>query len=249
MKHRIGQTLLLSLLAFAFVSFISPARTLALAPGTLVALTNQQRAAAGLSPLTVNSQLMSSAYAKAQDMIARNYWAHFAPDGTSPWAFISGSGYQYVGAGENLAMDFATDEDVMAGWMNSPTHRANILNPNYIDVGIAVVEGQLEGHDTFVVVAHYGTPAHAAAPTPAPAPVASTPAPVVETPVAETVPEPEPAPTVLGQTEETKVSTAPQHASASSKKPAYTESKAFTFLKIGLIQLWLTPLFKYRDFS
>lgn len=117
---------------------------------------NQERINNGLTPLSLNSALNSAALAKANDMIADNYWAHIAPDGTSPWAFISASGYQYTAAGENLAKDFNTSSGVVAGWMGSPTHAANILNSSYKDVGYAVVNGVLLGSGTTLVVAMYG---------------------------------------------------------------------------------------------
>ncbi len=230
------KTLLLSLLAFALVAFIWPTRAFALSPDALLGLTNQQRVTAGLQPLHANTELAASATAKAQDMITRDYWAHFAPDGTSPWYFISQSGYKYTRAGENLAMDFGTDQAVMDGWMNSPTHRANILNPYYVDVGFAVVEGQLQGHDTLLVVAHYGAPAEAPTPAPAPAPVtqpASSPAPVVV--VAS-----------FSQPQTKTAAPAPIVASKHTAKPS-ADSKNVAFLMVGMSQMWLTPLFKYRS--
>jgi hypothetical protein len=241
MRITFTKALMLSLLAFTVMTFVSPARAHALSTSTIIAMTNQERAAAGLNPLSVNADLMSSAQAKAQDMIARDYWAHFAPDGTSPWYFMTQSGYKYVGAGENLAMDFATDQDVMTGWMNSPGHRANILNPAYVDVGIAVVEGQLQGHDTMLVVAHYGTPAQA--PAPAPAPVETPAALVSATPAPAQAPAPVPA--VLGQASPTSKPAA-AHKVSHKKTESNTNGKTLTFLKIGLAQMWLVPLIKYR---
>jgi hypothetical protein len=132
--------------------------------------TNQERANAGLAPLSLDSRLSAAAYDKANDMIADNYWAHYSPDGASPWTFISASGYDYSSAGENLAKDFTTSSGVIAGWMASPAHKVNLLKSTYVDVGYAIVNGTLLGSDTTIIVAMYGTP-------PAPAP---TPAPVVE---------------------------------------------------------------------
>lgn len=120
-------------------------------------ISNQQRANAGLPALTVDSQLNNAALAKANDMFAKDYWAHNAPDGKTPWAFIKEAGYNYVTAGENLAMDFNTSNGVVSGWMGSPEHRANILNASYQDVGYAVVNGVLQGEQTTLVVAEYGS--------------------------------------------------------------------------------------------
>lgn len=125
---------------------------------TLVELTNQARAQAGLPALQTNGTLRQAAQAKAVDMLGRDYWSHLAPDGTEPWQFVSEAGYSYAYAGENLAKGFATSEGVMAGWLASPGHRANLLGQNYTEIGLAVVNGELAGDDTTLVVAFYGAP-------------------------------------------------------------------------------------------
>jgi hypothetical protein len=119
-------------------------------------LSNQERINVGLSALSLNSQLNNAAYAKAQHMFANNYWAHVAPDGTTPWSFIANSGYSYISAGENLAKNFNYSNGVVAGWMASEGHRANILHTSYQDVGYAVLNGTLLGEETTLVVAMYG---------------------------------------------------------------------------------------------
>lgn len=133
-------------------------------------LSNQERTNNGLPPFNLQPQLANAAYAKANDMFAKNYWAHVSPDGTTPWHFISSAGYSYASAGENLAKDFNFSSGVVAGWMGSPTHRANVLSSAYSDVGYAVVNGTLQGSETTLVVAMYGQPAAAPAPTPTPVP-------------------------------------------------------------------------------
>lgn len=124
----------------------------------VVAQTNVQRATAGLPPLTFNATLAQAANAKAQDMFAKQYWAHKSPEGVEPWAFINGSGYTYVAAGENLARDFMNTGEMINAWMGSPTHKANIMNPRYQEIGIAVVNGSLEGMETTLVVQMFGRP-------------------------------------------------------------------------------------------
>ncbi len=158
MKLKYLKTLVLSSLAVALVGVMLPVRVFAISSDSLVALTNQQRQTQGLAPLSANSELMASAAAKAADMLANDYWSHNSPSGVEPWFFIKQSGYSYKRAGENLAMSFDSDDAVVSAWMNSPEHRANILNPDYQDIGIAVVEGSLLGKETTLVVAHYGTP-------------------------------------------------------------------------------------------
>jgi len=165
-------------------------------PSELLLLTNQARSSNGLPALRMDSRLNSSAQAKAQNMFAEDYWAHVSPSGIQPWYWFTQANYSYKYAGENLANDFDTSAGVMDGWMNSPGHRANILNVNYVDVGFAVVNGTLVGRQTTLVVAHYGQAIAAAAPavaavTPAPA---ATPRPVVRTPVPTIAATPAPTP-------------------------------------------------------
>lgn len=120
--------------------------------------TNQQRIEDGLEPLRYSDVLSKSAQAKAEHMFAQNYWAHNAPDGTTPWDFFKQVGYQYTIAGENLAKDFYDTSSMMSAWMKSPTHRDNILNSKYKEIGIGVVNGTLSGIKTTLVVQHFGTP-------------------------------------------------------------------------------------------
>ncbi len=121
-------------------------------------LTNAERIKAGLTPLKYSPLLSKSATAKANDMFANNYWAHNSPQGKTPWDFFKAVNYQYSIAGENLAKDFYDTDSVMRAWMNSPTHRANIINPKYQEIGIGVVNGVLNGTETTLVVQHFGTP-------------------------------------------------------------------------------------------
>jgi hypothetical protein len=129
-----------------------------ISPGEVIRLTNAQRMANRLNALSENSTLDNAALAKGNDMLAKGYWAHFAPDGTSPWSFFLSFGYRYKYAGENLARDFQDASSAVNAWMNSPSHKENILNPNYQEIGIGVVEGSLAGVDTTIIVQFFGTP-------------------------------------------------------------------------------------------
>jgi uncharacterized protein YkwD len=122
----------------------------------VVNLTNKKRSDAGLSTLTLNQTLSNAAYVKGVDMINKDYWAHVSPDGTQPWAFFKNAGYKYRYAGENLARDFSNATDAVNAWMNSPTHRDNMLNPKYKEIGIGIVEGDLAGSDTTIIVQFFG---------------------------------------------------------------------------------------------
>jgi uncharacterized protein YkwD len=133
--------------------------------------TNTDRASNGLGALTLNSQLDQAAQTKANDMIARDYWSHNTPDGQTPWSFITAAGYDYQTAGENLAYGFTTAADTLTGWMNSPEHKANILNTTYQEVGFGYANGPNyngDGQETLVVAmyAEPTTPAVAAATPP-----------------------------------------------------------------------------------
>lgn len=124
----------------------------------LYQLTNEQRQQNGLQPLKYNKELAEAAQNKAADMFARNYWAHFGPDGTTPWSFILKSGYKYEYAGENLAKNFSFSDGVVDAWMKSPSHRENMLRSEYTDVGFAIANGTLNGEETTLVVQMFGKP-------------------------------------------------------------------------------------------
>ena len=97
--------------------------------------TNSQRANNGASPLKLNDKLNAAAQSKANDMVARDYWSHNTPDGKEPWIFIDAQGYKYTKAGENLAYGFSTSNATVIGWMNSPSHKANMLDTSFSEVG------------------------------------------------------------------------------------------------------------------
>ena len=122
----------------------------------IVETTNAYRQENGLSELTFDPVLSEAAREKAEDMFADDYWAHVAPDGTKPWFFIAEVGYDYIYAGENLAKDFQKSDAVVIAWMESPSHRQNILNEKFKDIGVAVVNGTLDGYETTLVVQMFG---------------------------------------------------------------------------------------------
>jgi hypothetical protein len=159
----------------------------------LLTATNSQRTSNGSTPLTINSKLNASAQAKANDMVVRDYWSHNTPDGKEPWVFIDAQGYVYTKAGENLAYGFSSSNETVIGWMNSPSHRANLLDTVFTEVGFGFANSANfvgTGNET-IIVAHYGKPTVAAASTPAPTPE---PAPQPQTQQAQ-IQTPAPAPT------------------------------------------------------
>lgn len=127
-------------------------------PEEIVELTNSEREEYGLSSLSLNMSLNEAARRKAADMFAFDYWAHKSPSNREPWDFFQEVEYDYIYAGENLARDFSTPEAVVAAWMMSPSHKDNIINGQYQEIGVAVVSGTLRGVETTLVVQLFGTP-------------------------------------------------------------------------------------------
>src|SRR3989304_2374531 len=128
-----------------------------ISPSEVINLTNQKRVEAGLPALEYSAPLTQAAKAKGEHMIAQDYWAHVAPDGTDPWSFFLNSGYKYRYAGENLARDFTNPTSAVDAWMASPSHRENMLSGKYKEIGIGVVEGDMAGVDTTIIVQFFGT--------------------------------------------------------------------------------------------
>lgn len=124
----------------------------------LLELTNKRRESAGLGTLKMNDALSRAAQNKANDMFKKGYWAHVSPSGTEPWDFILAQSYDYSYAGENLAKNFNSSKEVVDAWYNSPSHRENLLNKNYTEMGFAVVNGVLDGYETTLVVQMFGKP-------------------------------------------------------------------------------------------
>jgi len=116
-------------------SSLSPAPTASLAEQVL-ALVNQQRQAAGVKPLRLNDQLTAAATAHSEDMALNDYFGHPGLDGRSPEARILASGYDAFITGENIAAGLASPEAVVQAWMDSPGHRANILNGKLSEMGV-----------------------------------------------------------------------------------------------------------------
>lgn len=124
----------------------------------LVDLANDDRELVELQQLRVNPKLVEAAQLKANDMAEKGYFAHQTPDGYDSWHWFELVGYDYTHAGENLAVDFSESADVEKAWMQSPTHRDNILNANYTEIGIATAKGVYKGRETVFAVQMFGRP-------------------------------------------------------------------------------------------
>lgn len=126
----------------------------------VIVYTNAARAQnGGLPALTENQTLDRDAQMKVADMFAKQYFEHVSPTGVGPAELANTVGYAYVLVGENLALGgFSSDQDVVTAWMNSPGHRANILNSHYQEIGVAVGKGMYEGRETWLAVQSFGMP-------------------------------------------------------------------------------------------
>lgn len=147
-------------------------------PAVVIDLTNEERSDNAALPLQRNTILDEAARLKAEHMAKEQYFAHYSPAGVSPWHWFDQAGYVYAHAGENLAIHFTDSSQVVEAWMKSPTHRQNIVNNLYTEIGVGTAKGTYDGYDTVYVVQLFGTPG---------VPLAQTSVPVVPS----TVPVPE----------------------------------------------------------
>ncbi|MEK7460216.1 MAG: CAP domain-containing protein [Patescibacteria group bacterium] len=146
-------------------TLVAPKLTASISPDPLTAdgvlfFTNEARLKNGeLPPLARNALLNNLAQIKLADMFAKQYFEHISPMGVGPGDLAKTVGYEFVTVGENLALgDFENDEALVEAWMNSPGHRANILNLRYTEIGIAVGKGMYEGNETWLTVQSFGMP-------------------------------------------------------------------------------------------
>ncbi|MDD4352138.1 MAG: CAP domain-containing protein [Candidatus Gracilibacteria bacterium] len=150
--------LVVSLFSDSFLGISAQSRLINLNTQQIISLTNAKRAENNLESLTENALLTEAAFLKTQDMLEKDYWQHNSPGGEEPWDFIDKTGYTWIYAGENLAKGFENAEEVVEAWMNSQTHRENLLNPDYTEIGVAVSSGKLDGEDLLLVVQMFATP-------------------------------------------------------------------------------------------
>jgi uncharacterized protein YkwD len=107
----------------------------------VVTLTNAERTKKGCRKLSADTTLTKVAQAHSVDMAKKNYFAHNSKDGRSPFQRMSDAGYDYAAAAENIAAGQRTPKEVVAGWMNSPGHKANILNCDLTEIGVGYATG------------------------------------------------------------------------------------------------------------
>lgn len=117
----------------------TPSGTVSAMEQQVVTLVNQQRAAHGLGALTLSTTLSNGARLKSQDLQKNHYFDHNSPTYGSPFDMMRSLGITYGSAGENIAMGYSSAEAVVTAWMNSPSHRANILDARFKQIGVGYV--------------------------------------------------------------------------------------------------------------
>ncbi len=163
-----GRTAVIAVSAILALETIFLAETLLIAPNSkftgeilpaiIAQITNQNREEGGLQKLEVNGKLAEAAKLKAEDMAAKGYFSHVSPEGTTPWHWMDSVGYEYVRAGENLAVNFVDSKDVVDAWMSSASHKANIMKSSFSEIGIAAASGTYKGRNAIFIVQMFGEP-------------------------------------------------------------------------------------------
>ena len=218
--------LILEFTAFPFFTYLPKTGFFAdLTKTSLIQLANFERESLGYQPLAENQILDRAAYLKAKDMLDKDYFAHNSPEGTTPWFWFKESGYDYKYAGENLAIGFLESEEVNQAWLDSPSHRKNILNTNYSEIGLAVLSGEFQGKQTTVVVQLFGSPK-----TNAPVAVKTNPA---------------SSKVVESATETTPAELAPEQSANQSKEvlSAFEETEQKNSFMIGLLSFFVSDYY------
>ncbi len=123
----------------------------------LIAATNSDRLSWSLNPLQINPKLTLAAHLAAEDMAKNGYFSHNPTPVLTPWHWLDLVNYNYIYAGQNLAEGYQTANQINTAWLNSPTHKANLLNKNYNEIGIAIAKGDYKGGKVTFVVEFFGS--------------------------------------------------------------------------------------------
>ncbi len=142
-------------------------KNVVLLQGKIILETNLQRqensplgeAGGNLLALRENAKLNEAALAKAHDMFLNQYFEHVSLSGIDPGKLVQVYGYEYITTGENLILgNFSSEKEVVQAWMDSPGHRANILNNRYTEIGVAMIKGVYKGENVWIGVQEFGSP-------------------------------------------------------------------------------------------
>lgn len=134
---------------------------------SVFALSNGERKAQGLAPLTQNPLLARAAQLKAEHMAREGYYAHVSPDGKTPMYWLDQVGYKYEYIAENLTANIREDDRVVSAWMGSASHRRSLLDPKFTEMGIGVAQGTYKGRDDALFVVQMLAKPRSVAPAPA----------------------------------------------------------------------------------
>jgi len=159
LRNTFGLALTITTLFISYATALPAQAQAALTRGDVVALANTDRAQSGVAGnLAEDARLDAAAQAVANDMAAKGYFSHVAPGGTTPWYWLKRAGYYYWSAGQNLAVNFDDAQSLNSAWMNSPTHRANIVNAGYSRIGIGIAHGTYHGKPATFIVEYFANP-------------------------------------------------------------------------------------------
>lgn len=153
----IKAALLIFVLLLPAQAFLMP-DILAVEQSKIIMLTNNFRLSENRSKLYENPKLAASAFAKAKDMAEREYFSHETPDGRRLENFLRDINYKYIYAGENLAIGYFDAESVLSAWKESPTHRANLLDSDYTEIGVGMANGKYLNSPNLFIAQHFGRP-------------------------------------------------------------------------------------------
>ncbi len=140
------------------ISFFLPANVFALSSARVIDGINEARAAEGLPPLTENRALTSSAKLKIAELMKKGALVHTSSPAGSAWPVLVQGGYTYIHAGENLAVNIESEQEIVDEWIDSPLHKKNMVDPRFTDVGVAIGQGFYKGRKSYYGVAYFGEP-------------------------------------------------------------------------------------------
>lgn len=127
-------------------------------PESIFYYSNLERSENNIKTLSMSGVLEKAAQKKAEDMAQRRYFSHIGPDDKEPWKWIQEENYAYLMAGENLAVSFNYPSSVVEAWMDSPSHKDNLLNSDFGEMGIGIAEGMYKNKKSLYVVQFFAKP-------------------------------------------------------------------------------------------
>lgn len=159
MKTKIPRFFLVLAIIIFSLSFKTTSRAAEpVTSGAIIEATNELRINAGLRPLAPEPRLAAAAQEKIEDIRENKYFAHNSPDGVEVWDFIKDQGYSFRAAGENLAINYTDTNTLINAWLDSPSHKQNLMQAQYRDIGVAVQTVEFDGRSHIIIVQLFGDP-------------------------------------------------------------------------------------------